>query len=95
VRLLSKSGLDWTKRYPWIVETARKIRKSRFTLDGEAVVLGVCQSALKFDGAYCLTCRCYPDGAIADDDLMSIDRPRQVAFSACSTRGAVGGSGPT
>jgi bifunctional non-homologous end joining protein LigD len=41
VRLLSKSGLDWTKRYPWIVEMARKIRKSRFILDGEAVVLGV------------------------------------------------------
>jgi bifunctional non-homologous end joining protein LigD len=41
VRLLSKSGPDWTKRYPWIVETARKIRKSRFILDGEAVVLGV------------------------------------------------------
>jgi bifunctional non-homologous end joining protein LigD len=41
VRLLSKGGLDWTKRYPWIVETARKIRKSRFILDGEAVVLGV------------------------------------------------------
>jgi len=36
VRLLSKSGLDWTKRYPWIVETARKIRRSRFILDGEA-----------------------------------------------------------
>jgi dienelactone hydrolase len=32
---------------------------------------------------------------IADDDPMSIDRPRQVAFPACSTRGAVGGSGPT
>jgi hypothetical protein len=41
VRLLSKSGLDWTKRYPWVVETARKIRKSQFILDGEAVVLGV------------------------------------------------------
>ena len=41
VRLLSKSGLDWTKRYPWIVETARKIRKKQFILDGEAVVLGV------------------------------------------------------
>jgi nitronate monooxygenase len=44
---------------------------------------------------YCLICRCYPDGAIADDDPMSIDRPRQVAFPARSTRGAVGGSGPT
>jgi bifunctional non-homologous end joining protein LigD len=41
VRLLSKGGLDWTKRYPWIVQTARKIRKKQFILDGEAVVLGV------------------------------------------------------
>jgi ATP-dependent DNA ligase len=41
VRLLSKSGLDWTKRYPWIVEKARKIRQKQFILDGEAVVLGV------------------------------------------------------
>jgi ATP-dependent DNA ligase len=31
----------WTDRYPWIVETARKLRLRRFVLDGEAVVLGV------------------------------------------------------
>jgi hypothetical protein len=37
----SKNGLDWTKRYPWIVETARKTKKKQFILDGEAVVLGV------------------------------------------------------
>jgi hypothetical protein len=36
VRLLSKGGHDWTSRYPWIVETARKIRKTQFILDGEA-----------------------------------------------------------
>ena len=41
VRLFSKGGHDWTGRYPWIVETARKIRKTQFILDGEAVVLGV------------------------------------------------------
>ncbi|SHH05220.1 DNA ligase [Bradyrhizobium erythrophlei] len=41
VRLLSKGGNDLTKRYPWIVETALKIRKSQFIIDGEAVVLGV------------------------------------------------------
>ena len=28
-------------RFPWIVEAARKIRQTRFVLDGEAVVLGV------------------------------------------------------
>jgi ATP-dependent DNA ligase len=27
--------MDWTKRYPWIVETARNIRKSRFILQGK------------------------------------------------------------
>jgi bifunctional non-homologous end joining protein LigD len=41
IRLLTKGGHDWTKRYPWIVETARKIRTSQFVIDGEAVVLGV------------------------------------------------------
>lgn len=49
----------------------------------------------EFGLAYCLTCECYPDGAVAADDAMATDRPRQVAFPACSTRGAVGGSGPT
>jgi ATP dependent DNA ligase domain len=41
VRLFSRGGHDWAGRYPWIVETARKIRKTRFIIDGEAVVLGV------------------------------------------------------
>ncbi|MBR0947614.1 MULTISPECIES: SDR family oxidoreductase [Bradyrhizobium] len=56
---------------------------------------GAVHSASKFALPYCLICRCYPGGAIADDDPMSADRLRQVAFPACSTRGAVGGSGPT
>jgi transposase-like protein len=54
-----------------------------------------CQSAFKFDPAYCRICECYPDAAVAAADAMSADRPRQVVFPACSTRGAVGGSGPT
>src|SRR6476620_1886183 len=41
VRLFSKGGTDWTKRYPWIVETALKIKESNFVIDGEAVILGV------------------------------------------------------
>ena len=41
VRLFSRNGYDWTSRYPWIVEAARKIRQTRFVLDGEAVILGV------------------------------------------------------
>ena len=41
VRLLSRGGTDWTKRYPWIAETALKIKQSNFVVDGEAVVLGV------------------------------------------------------
>jgi bifunctional non-homologous end joining protein LigD len=41
VRLYSRNGYDWTSRYPWVVEAARKIRQTRFVLDGEAVILGV------------------------------------------------------
>jgi hypothetical protein len=41
VRLITKGGYDWTKRYPWITEAARKVLQKRFVLDGEAVILGV------------------------------------------------------
>ncbi|MEY9179753.1 DNA ligase [Bradyrhizobium sp. USDA 313] len=41
VRLITRGGLDWTKRFPWIVETARKLRQEQFVLDGETVVLNV------------------------------------------------------
>ncbi|MGY3036178.1 ATP-dependent DNA ligase [Bradyrhizobium sp. USDA 4354] len=41
VRLLSRNGTDWTKRYTWIVEAALKNRQKRFVIDGEAVILGV------------------------------------------------------
>ncbi|MCG2631055.1 DNA ligase [Bradyrhizobium sp. WYCCWR 13023] len=41
VRLLSRNGLDWTKRFPWIVEAALKNRQKHFAIDGEAVMLGV------------------------------------------------------
>jgi len=41
VRLITRGGYNWTDRYPWIVEAARKVRQKRFVIDGEAVVLGV------------------------------------------------------
>jgi bifunctional non-homologous end joining protein LigD len=41
VRLITRNGYDWTNRYPWIVEAARKNRIKQFVIDGEAVVLGV------------------------------------------------------
>ncbi|WP_338832264.1 DNA ligase [Bradyrhizobium sp. 27S5] len=36
-----RGGHDWTKRYPWIVESALKNRQTRFVIDGEAIVRGV------------------------------------------------------
>lgn len=39
VRLRSRAGLDWTWRYPLIVEAALKLRTKRFVLDGEIVIL--------------------------------------------------------
>src|SRR5450432_3315334 len=41
VKLLSKSGLDWAWRFPFIVETALKMKQQRFIIDGEICVLDV------------------------------------------------------
>ena len=41
VRLLTKGGHDWSSRYPFIVETALRLREKQFVIDGEAVVLDV------------------------------------------------------
>ncbi|WP_347710895.1 DNA ligase [Bradyrhizobium sp. CB1650] len=41
VRQLSRNATDWTKRYPWIAESALKNRQKHFAIDGEAVILGV------------------------------------------------------
>jgi ATP-dependent DNA ligase len=41
VRLFTRNGHDWSDRYPWIVDAARRLRQKQFVIDGEAVVLGV------------------------------------------------------
>jgi len=41
VRLITRGGNNWTHRYPWIVQAARKVGQKRFVLDGEAVILGI------------------------------------------------------
>jgi bifunctional non-homologous end joining protein LigD len=41
VRLITRGGYEWSKRFPWIVEAALKNRYKQFVIDGEAVVLGV------------------------------------------------------
>jgi bifunctional non-homologous end joining protein LigD len=51
VRLFTKNGHDWTKRYPRIVEAALKNRSSSFVIDGEAVLLGV-DGISDFDGLH-------------------------------------------
>jgi ATP dependent DNA ligase-like protein len=38
VRLFTRSGYDWTARYPAIAVTAAELRARSFTLDGEAAV---------------------------------------------------------
>jgi bifunctional non-homologous end joining protein LigD len=41
VRLITRGGYDWTKRFPWIAEAALRNRRKQFVIDGEAVILGV------------------------------------------------------
>jgi ATP-dependent DNA ligase len=52
VRLITRGSYDWTKRYPWIAEAARKNRHRQFVIDGEAVILGV-DGYSDFDAMYC------------------------------------------
>jgi ATP-dependent DNA ligase len=37
----TRGGYDWTRRYPWIAESALKNHIKQFVIDGDAVVLGV------------------------------------------------------
>ena len=41
VRLITRGGYDWTRRFPWIREAALRNRRKQFVIDGEAVILGV------------------------------------------------------
>jgi ATP-dependent DNA ligase len=40
VRLFTRGGYDWIRRYPAIAVTATLLRARSFILDGEAVVCG-------------------------------------------------------
>ena len=35
MRLITRGGYNWTDRYPWIVDAARKNRIRQFVIDGE------------------------------------------------------------
>ncbi|MGX9431598.1 MULTISPECIES: ATP-dependent DNA ligase [Bradyrhizobium] len=51
VRLITKSGVDCTKHFPWIADAARSNRRKQFVIDGEAVLLGV-DGVSDFDGLH-------------------------------------------
>jgi ATP-dependent DNA ligase len=53
VRLYTRSAYDWTVRLPAIAAAAQRIKAKSFTIDGEAVVLGLtaCHASTScFDG---------------------------------------------
>jgi len=70
IRLITRSGYDWTSRFPWIGEAALKNRVRQFVIDGEAVVLGVdgysdfnaLHSGRHNDGSAALRLRCAGNG---------------------------------
>jgi bifunctional non-homologous end joining protein LigD len=51
VRLITRGGYDWTKRFPLDRWAALKNRRKHFVIDGEAVVLGV-NGAFDFDALH-------------------------------------------
>ena len=86
VRLITRGGYDWTKRYPWIAEAALKNRHKQFVVDGEAVVLGV-DGYSDFNAMYSgkhneeVQLCAFEVLAIDGDDLR--DLPRQCARPIC------------
>ncbi|MHC2578017.1 bifunctional non-homologous end joining protein LigD [Bradyrhizobium diazoefficiens] len=70
VKLLSRGGLDWTWRFPWIVEIARKIRANQFVIDGEICVLDV-QGTSDFDALH--SGRCNEQAQLYAFDLVAHD----------------------
>ena len=51
VRLVSRGGIDYARRFPWIVEVARKRRQRQFIIDGEVVLL-IFHGTSDFDGLH-------------------------------------------
>jgi ATP-dependent DNA ligase len=70
VRLITRGGYNWTDRYPWIVEAARKNRRKQFIVDGEAVVLGVDGIS---DSTRCTPASRTPRCSSARFDVLAID----------------------
>jgi ATP-dependent DNA ligase len=77
VKLLSKAGLDWTWRYPMIVEAARKMKQKQFVIDGEICVLdlrGISQFDWLHSGQYNDDAQLYAFDIVAmdGDDLRAL-----------------------
>ena len=70
VRLITRGGYDWSKRYSWIVEGALKNRQKRFIIDGEAVVLGVDRIS-DFDALH--SCRHNEEVQLCTFDVLAVD----------------------
>jgi bifunctional non-homologous end joining protein LigD len=81
VRLFTRRGYDWSDRYPLIVETALRIRKSSFVIDGEAVVLrpdGISDFAALYSGKRNDEVRLYAFDLLQDDGVDMRDETLQI-----------------
>jgi ATP-dependent DNA ligase len=70
VRLISRTGHDWARRFPLIVTAALKLRQEHFVLDGETVVLGldgVSDFAALHSGRHCERAQLYAFDMLAGD----------------------------
>jgi ATP-dependent DNA ligase len=70
VRVSSRNGLDWTWRFPWIVESALKLPVAQFAIDGEICVLDV-RGVSDFDALH--SNRHNEDAQLYAFDLVALD----------------------
>jgi bifunctional non-homologous end joining protein LigD len=69
---LTRRGYDWSDRYPPITQTALRLRKSSFVIDGEAVVLrpdGISDFEAFYGGKRNAEVRLYAFDLLSDDGV--------------------------
>jgi ATP-dependent DNA ligase len=67
-RLITRGGYDWSDRYSWIAESARKNRHQ--AIDGEAVILGV-DGISDFNGLH--SGKCNDEVQLYAFDILALD----------------------
>ena len=78
VKLITRGGHDWTKRFPWIAHAALMNRREQFVIHGEAVILGAT--------AYRISMPCIPVSTIGKCSFLASTFWRSMVMMSATCR---------